>query len=190
MKGLEKVVEAKGFDFKHLKEMAKKLNEADIGAKIKLVAVGKEKLAGAFILAIETIPEGDPRAKKIPDDAVDLLNAYVDVIEGEKEEIVIGESKKEVEPEAKESEKKAESAPDNGGDSPGKKKWTPNKWATTFAELMNEGGGEKKELSKKLQQRVGGSDTEAPFQTRTFACILIAMGYAEETDEGVIRLVK
>ncbi len=185
MKGLEKIIEAKGFDFKHLKEMAKKLNEADVlEKKIKLVAVGKEKLAEAFIIAIETIPEGDPRAKKIPDDAVDLLNAYVDVIEGEKDEVVIGKAEEKAKPET------PEKTPDSGENASGKKKWTPNKWATTFADLMNEGGGEKKELSKKLQQRVGGSDTEVPFQIRTLACILIAMGYAEETDEGVIRLVK
>lgn len=82
VKGVEKVVEAEGFDLSFLKEKIKELNDAGIlENKVKVVAVSKPVMVDSFLKAIESIPEGSAEEKAIPKDVTILYNAYVDVLE-------------------------------------------------------------------------------------------------------------
>ena len=82
VKGVEKVVEAEGFDLSFLKEKIKELNDAGIlENKVKVVAVSKPVMVDSFLKAIEAIPEGSAEEKAIPKDVTILYNAYVDVLE-------------------------------------------------------------------------------------------------------------
>ena len=82
LKGIEKVVEAEGFDLVYLKAKIKELNDAGIlEGKVKSVAVTKPVMVDGFLKAIESIPEGSAEEKAIPKDVTVLYNAYVDILE-------------------------------------------------------------------------------------------------------------
>lgn len=88
MKNLDKVVEAKGFDFAYLRGMIKEFNAAGLSEK-KINPVGKkEAVVERFVMGVEIVPE--KKEKQIPEAVILLYNAYTNVMEEGAEEIVVG----------------------------------------------------------------------------------------------------
>jgi len=86
------------------------------------------------------------------------------------------ESKKKIKAKSKNAPKKIEK---------GEKKSYPE----VFVDLMKGGGGTKKELIERMNERSKGSPTYAKYVVGIFITLLLGLGYAEKDEQGIVKLV-
>lgn len=95
----EKIMKMDGFKISDLKEVVKGVNESGAIKPFGISKLSQIKLVEKFIAAIDSVPENSEEEKKIPDNAINLYNEYMDVAEDKKVAIefslAAGEKKKE-----------------------------------------------------------------------------------------------
>ena len=161
-------------NYRDTQKAIKILNESKLLGEetIKAVGIPKEQMVDQFIKRMKAVAK-EGKEEEIPQECVDFYNLIHSPPTEEEQ-----------------AEAKKKSSPKKTSEAKTVKKYKPGKWAVGFSKLLRKGGGEKKKLATKLAKAAKGNDPEAAYQVRTLACILIELGFAEETDDNVIQLTE